>query len=126
MIWLDLIYVANIMIADDSDAIRLVLNDILSIGNHTIVGEAINGEEAVNLFFKTSPDLLLLDLAMPKKDGLTVVKEIMEKNPQSKIILITASDDQKIINQCLELGASSCISKPFDINNVLKQITDSL
>lgn len=126
MIWLDLIYVANIMIADDSDAIRLVLNDILSIGNHTIVGEAINGEEAVNLFFKTSPDLLLLDLAMPKKDGLTVVKEIMEKNPQAKIILITASDDQKIINQCLELGASSCISKPFDINNVLKQITDSL
>jgi two-component system chemotaxis response regulator CheY len=126
MIWLDLIYVANIMIADDSDAIRLVLNDILSIGNHTIVGEAINGEEAVNLFFKTSPDLLLLDLAMPKKDGLTVVKEIMEKNPQSKIILITASDDQKIINQCLELGALSCISKPFDINNVLKQITDSL
>jgi len=126
MIWLDLIYVANIMIADDSDAIRLVLNDILSIGNHTIAGEAINGEEAVNLFFKTSPDLLLLDLAMPKKDGLTVVKEIMEKNPQSKIILITASDDQKIINQCLELGALSCISKPFDINNVLKQITDSL
>ncbi|MDH3277704.1 MAG: response regulator [Nitrosopumilus sp.] len=117
---------ANIMIADDSDAIRLVLNDILSIGKHTIVCEASNGEEAVELFFKVSPDLLLLDLAMPKKDGLTVVKEIMEKNPQAKIILITASDDQKIINQCLQLGASSCISKPFDINNVLKQITDSL
>jgi two-component system chemotaxis response regulator CheY len=117
---------ANIMIADDSDAIRLVLNDILSIGNHTVVGEAINGEQTVELFFKISPDLLLLDLAMPKKDGLTVVKEIMEKNPQAKIILITASDDQKIINQCLELGASSCISKPFDIKNILKQITDSL
>jgi len=117
---------ANIMIADDSDAIRLVLNDILSIGKHTIVVEATNGEEAVDLFFKISPDLLLLDLAMPKKDGLTVVKEIMEKNPQAKIILITASDDQKIINQCLELGASSYISKPFDIDNVLKQITASL
>jgi two-component system chemotaxis response regulator CheY len=117
---------ANILIADDSDAIRLVLNDILSIGNHTVIGEAINGEEAVDLFFKKSPDLLLLDLAMPKKDGLTVVKEIMEKTPQAKIILITASDDQKIINQCLGLGASSYISKPFDINNVLKQITDIL
>jgi len=114
------------MIADDSDAIRLVLNDILSIGKHAIVGEATNGEEAVDLFFKLTPDLLLLDLAMPKKDGLTVVKEIMEKNSQAKIILITASDDQKIINQCLQLGASSYISKPFDINNVLKQITDSL
>ena len=117
---------ANILVADDSDAIRLVLNDILSIGKHTIAGEASNGEEAVELFFKISPDLLLLDLAMPKKDGLTVVKEIMEKNPRAKIILITASDDQKIINQCLQFGALSCISKPFDINNVLKQITDSL
>jgi len=114
------------MIADDSDAIRLVLKDILAIGKHTVVAEAVNGDEAVDLFFKTSPDLLLLDLAMPKKDGLSVLKEIMEKNPKAKIVLITASDDQKIINQCIQLGASSYISKPFNLNNVLKQITESL
>ncbi len=114
------------MIADDSDAIRLVLKDILDIGKHTVVAEAVNGDEAVDLFFKTSPDLLLLDLAMPKKDGLSVLKEIMEKNPKAKIVLITASDDQKIINQCLQIGAVSCISKPFDFNEVLKQINDSL
>ena len=117
---------ANIMIADDSDAIRLVLKDILSIGNHVVVAEAINGDEAVELFFNKSPDLLLLDLAMPKKDGLTVLKEIMEKDSHAKVVLITASDDQKIINQCLEIGATSCISKPFDFNSVLKQINDTL
>jgi two-component system chemotaxis response regulator CheY len=117
---------ANIMIADDSDAIRLVLKDILAIGKHTVVAEAVNGDEAVDLFFKTSPDLLLLDLAMPKKDGLSVLKEIIEKNSQAKIVLITASDDQKIINQCLQTGASSYISKPFNFNEVLKQINDSL
>lgn len=117
---------ANIMIADDSDAIRLVLKDILSIGNHAVVAEATDGDEAVDLFFKNSPDLLLLDLAMPKKDGLTVLKEILEKNSQAKIVLVTASDDQKIINQCLEIGATSCISKPFDFNSVLKQINEIL
>jgi two-component system chemotaxis response regulator CheY len=117
---------ANIMIADDSDAIRLVLKDILSIGMHTVVAEAVNGDEAVELFFKISPDLLLLDLAMPKKDGLTVLKEILEKDSHAKIVLITASDDQKIINQCLQIGASSYISKPFDFKEVLKQIQDSL
>jgi two-component system chemotaxis response regulator CheY len=117
---------ANIMVADDSDAIRLVLRDILAIGKHSVVAEAVNGDEAVDLFFKTSPDILLLDLAMPKKDGLTVLKEIMEKNPQAKVILITASDDQKIITQCLQIGAVSCISKPFDFNDVLKQINASL
>ncbi len=114
------------MIADDSDAIRLVLKDILAIGKHTVVAEAVNGEEAVDLFFKISPDLLLLDLAMPKKDGLSVLKEIMEKNPKAKIVLITASDDQKIITQCLQIGALSYISKPFDFNEVLKQINDSV
>jgi len=117
---------ANIIIADDSDAIRLVLKDILAIGKHTVVAEAVNGEEAVDLFFKLSPDLLLLDLAMPKKDGLTVLTEILGKIPQAKIVLITASDDQKIINQCLRLGASSYISKPFNFKNVLKQISDSV
>lgn len=117
---------ADIMIADDSDAIRLVIKDILSIGNHDVVAEAINGDEAVELFLDKSPDLLLLDLAMPKKDGLTVLKEIMEKDPHAKVVLITASDDQKIINQCLEIGATSCISKPFDFNSVLKHINDTL
>ena len=117
---------ANIMIADDSAAIRLVLRDLLGIGKHSVVAEAINGEEAVDMYFKTGPDLLLLDLAMPKKDGLTVLKEIMEKDSNAKVVLITASDDQKIINQCLEIGAISAISKPFDFNIVIKQINDSL
>ena len=114
------------MIADDSAAIRLVLKDILEIGKHSVVAEATDGNEAVKMFFQESPDLLLLDLAMPKKDGLTVLKEIMEKNTSAKVVLITASDDQKIINQCLQIGAISCISKPFDFNEVLKQINDSL
>ena len=116
----------NIMIADDSDAIRLVLKDILSIGDHTVTGEAKDGAEAVEIFQQVNPDLLLLDLAMPKKDGLAVVKEIIAQNPSAKIILITASDDQKIIQQCLDSGARSFISKPFDFNNVLKAISDIL
>ena len=117
---------AKIMIADDSDAIRLVLKDILSIGESEVIAEAVDGAEAVDLYREHKPDLLLLDLAMPKKDGLTVVTEIMQIDPSAKIILITASDDQKVINQCLEKGASAYISKPFDFNAVLKAINDIL
>ena len=115
---------AKILIADDSDAIRLVLKDILSIGEHEVLGEAVDGAEAVEFYQKFSPEILLLDLAMPKKDGLTVVKEVMELDPKAKIILITASDDQKVITECLNCGASSYISKPFDFNSVLKTITE--
>jgi two-component system chemotaxis response regulator CheY len=112
------------MIADDSDAIRMVLRDILSIGGHEIVAEAQNGAEAVEKYDPANPDVLLLDLAMPKKDGLTVVKEVMAKHPDAKIILITASDNQNIINDCLNRGAKSFISKPFDFDHVLKLITE--
>ena len=117
---------AKIMIADDSDAIRLVLKDILQIGDHEIIGEAIDGLEAISLFKSLNPDVLLLDLAMPKKDGLTVLHEIMPENPNANVILITASDDQKVISSCMAAGAKSYISKPFDFNAVLKSITDVL
>ena len=116
----------KIMIADDSDAIRLVLKDILSIGEHEIVSEATDGAEAVDFYRNNVPEILLLDLAMPKKDGLTVVKEIIQFDPTAKIILITASDDQKVIQECLDSGATSYISKPFDFKGVLKAITDIL
>ncbi len=117
---------SKVLIADDSDAIRQVLHDILLIGKHELVGEAIDGIEAVEKFNEFQPDLLLLDLAMPKKDGLTVVKEIIEFNPDARIVLITASDNQFIITQCLEAGAFASISKPFDFDKVLKVISDAL
>ncbi|MGY5143719.1 MAG: response regulator [Candidatus Nitrosopumilus sp. bin_32a] len=113
---------AKILIADDSDAIRLVLKDILSIGEHEIIGEATDGAEAVDFYKQYNPQVLLLDLAMPKKDGFTVVREVIAYDPTAKIILITASDDQKVIQQCLDGGASSYISKPFDFNGVLESI----
>lgn len=117
---------ARILIADDSEAIRLVLKDILDIENHEIVGEAADGNEAVKKFLELKPDVLLLDLAMPKKDGLSVVKEIMSEDSRAKIILITASDNQKIINDCLNAGATAFISKPFEFSDVLKVITNSV
>ena len=112
------------MIADDTDAIRLVLNDILSIGEHEIVGEAIDGLEAVTKFNELKPEVLLLDLAMPKKDGSTVTKEIIRDNPDAKIILITASGKDDVIKTCMDQGASAYISKPFKFDIVLKKISE--
>ena len=112
------------MIADDSDAIRLVLKDILSIGEHEVIAEAVDGAEAVDFYKNHNPEILLLDLAMPKKHGLEVVKDVIAYDSNAKIILITASDDQKIIGACMDSGAISYISKPFDFNTVLKSINE--
>ena len=117
---------AKILIADDSDPIRLVLKDILLIGEHEVIAEACDGVEAVDLYQQHNPQVLLLDLAMPKKDGLAVIKEVMKYDPNAKIILISASYHHKTINECLEHGAKSHIQKPFDFNTILKSITEVL
>ena len=112
------------MIADDSSSIRLVLEDILAIGEHEVVYQAKDGDEAVEKYASLKPDVLLLDLTMPKKDGLTVLKEIKEIDPDAKIIMLSAADSEKMVNDCLEAGAATFISKPFDFNVVLKTIRD--
>ena len=115
---------AKVMIADDSDAIRMVLGEILSLGEHEVVCEAIDGDDAVEKYSKMKPEIVLLDSTMPKKDGIDVIKEIISSYPEAKIILVTASSEQKIIQDCLDAGALAYISKPFDFDNVLKTVAD--
>ncbi len=117
---------ARIMIAEDSDEIRLLLKDLLKIGNHKVVAEAVDGVDAVKKFNNVKPDVLLLDIAMPKKDGLDTIKEIMATNPNAKIVMITASDNLETITQCTEQGALAYLVKPFDSDQVLTSIAMAL
>ncbi len=111
------------MIVDDSDAIRMVLKDIITIGQHNLVGGLYSSTEALKEYTKLKPDIILLDVAMPKKDGIAVLKEIMEFNPSAKIIMISASDNQETVKECLNLGAKAYILKPFNFQDVLDKIT---
>ena len=114
---------ARIMIADDSEAIRMVLRDIIDIGHHELAAEAANGFETVEKFNETKPDLLLLDMAMPKKDGISALKEILATTPDAKIVMITASDNVNTMKECIECGAMAYLLKPFNFEDVLKTIT---
>ena len=112
----------NVMIVDDSDAIRMVLKDILVIGQHNLVAELSSGIGASEEYVKTKPDIVLLDMAMPKKDGLAALKEIISYNPKAKIIMISASDNQETIKECIRSGAKTYILKPFNFQEVLRII----
>jgi two-component system chemotaxis response regulator CheY len=114
------------MIAEDSEQIRMLLRDILEIENHQLVAEASDGVEAIEKFMMTMPDLVLLDLAMPKKDGMSVLREIMKINPNAKVILITASGNLKSIQECIQAGASTYILKPFKIDELASTINHTL
>jgi two-component system chemotaxis response regulator CheY len=114
---------ASVMIVDDSDAIRMVLKDIVTIGKHNLVGELQNGEAALQEYIKSKPDVVLLDMAMPKKDGVSVLREIIEFNPVANVIMISASDNQETVKECLRLGARAYILKPFNFQEVLDIIS---
>lgn len=113
---------AKVMMIDDSDAIRMVLKDILVIGQHNLVAELASGIKALDEYIKSKPDIVLLDMAMPKKDGLAVLKEIIAYNPKAKIIMISASDNQETVKDCIAAGASAYILKPFNFQEVLNVI----
>jgi len=114
---------ARVMIADDSEAVRLILKDIVSSDKHELVAEAADGVETIEKFTASKPDLLLLDVAMPKKDGLTVLKEIKKTHPNAKIIIITALEEMTMVQDCVAAGALAYIMKPFIVDDVLKSIS---
>ena len=116
----------NVMIVDDSDSIRLILKDILLIGKHNLVSELSSGINVLEEYTKTNPDVVLLDMAMPKKDGISALREILDTNPDAKIIMITASDNINTMKECISVGAIAYLLKPFNFEDVLKTITDIL
>lgn len=115
---------ATVMIVDDSDEIRSLLKKIIEMANHDVIAEAIDGEQAITIFEKLKPDVLLLDLAMPKKSGLEVLQELHPKFPKMKAIVITANGDTDVYYDCIKYGAIGYIDKPFEIKEVLDQIAE--
>ena len=114
---------ATIFLIDDDSSIITLFEKFLTIKGHEIVAKAYNGEEAVKLFhkFRNIPDLILMDNRMPKKDGLTAAREILEFNSDIKIIFFSA--DYSIKDKALALGAKYFLEKPFKLDK-LSQIIE--
>lgn len=122
----------NVAIADDNERMLQVLGDIVrSDEEFQVVGTAKDGEEAYEMIKKKEPDVVLLDIVMPKLDGLTVMDKIkndrnLKKHPA--FIMISAIGQEKITEDAFDLGADYYIMKPFDsdvVINRIKHIRDS-
>ncbi|MFG6117073.1 response regulator [Halobacillus sp. MO56] len=123
----------HVVIADDHEDAREGIREILStLHNYQIAGEAVDGEEAVKMATELQPDLILMDIQMPKLDGLQATKAIKDQWPHIKIIILTVSDDSMHLFEALREGAQGYLLKnvkPTDwgsyINAVMNE-TDSL
>ncbi|MCQ4636939.1 response regulator [Anaerovorax odorimutans] len=112
----------KIMIVDDAMFMRKVIRTNLEKGGYTQILEAENGEQALELFKEEKPDLVLLDITMPGKSGIQVLKEIVSMEPEAKVIMCSAVGQEMMITQAIEAGASDFIVKPFNGDEFMKVV----
>jgi two-component system, NarL family, response regulator len=115
----------QILIADDHPVVREGLAAILGLEKDLkVVGQAHDGEEACRLYKELSPDILILDLRMPKKDGIEVVTELMSEKPRPRIIILTHSAKAEDLRRALAAGAKSYLLKGADPDQVCATIRE--
>jgi two-component system chemotaxis response regulator CheY len=104
----------RVLIVDDALIIRKRIKEIAEQSGWEVAGEAKNGEEAVALYAEKKPDLVTLDIVMPKLDGVTALKRLLKADPQARVVMISAVDQKEKLTECIQTGAVDFIVKPFD------------
>jgi len=102
----------RVLIADDHSVVRMGLASLLGTAkNVEVVGEAINGDEAVRKALKLRPDVVVMDLVMPRKDGVAATEEILAAAPETKVLILTTFGTSDDIARALKAGATGAIMK---------------
>ena len=113
----------KVLLADDHKLLRAGLKLLLQRNpDFAVVGEAADGEQTLQLFQQLEPDLLLLDLSMPKMDGLDCLREIKSRWPGAKVIVLTMHEDENYIKQAMQAGAAAYVHKSAADTDLFKAI----
>jgi len=117
---------AGVLVVDDEQFFRQVLRDMLQKDGFRVVAEASSGDEAVAMFRQTAPDLVLMDIYMPDKNGIEATREILAFAPDAKILICSGTGYDDDINAALQAGARGIIYKPFFEAEVMETINSLL
>jgi two-component system chemotaxis response regulator CheY len=117
---------ARVLIVDDAAFMRKMVGDAVQQGGHEVIGEAANGQEAVERFQELSPEVMTLDITMPEKDGLQALREIIALDPGAKVIMCSALGQESMVLESIKIGAKDFVVKPFQTDRVLGAIEKAL
>ena len=115
----------KLMIVDDSNIIRSKITRTLSQHHMEVVATASNGEEAISLFARTTPDVVTMDLTMPRMDGLECIRALRKLNANVHILVVSALADKATAIQALKEGAQGFLCKPFleaDLTEAMEEL----
>lgn len=108
----------RVLVVDDAKFMRHMIKNILVGMGCEIVGEACDGEEAFSMFEELKPDVVTLDIVMPKSSGIDALRAIRTSDPSAKVIMISAIDQREPLMEALKLGAADYVVKPFEKERV--------
>ncbi|WP_289628191.1 response regulator [Listeria ilorinensis] len=112
----------KLLIVDDAMFMRTMIKNIVKDSQFEVVAEAENGLEAVKKYEEYKPDIVTLDITMPEMDGLSALNEIMQKDPNAKVIMCSAMGQQGMVVDAIKKGAKDFIVKPFQAERVLEAL----
>jgi len=111
----------TVLIVDDETDVVDFLERFMNRFNITVI-KATGGEDALDLYQQYLPDWVFLDIQMPDKDGVSVLKELKKKYPKSQVIMITGQDDKKVKERARKYGALDYILKPLDLMELSQKV----
>ena len=117
----------RVMIVDDHSIVRVGLKQVLEqSGEFEVVGQAADGEEAVRVAAEVSPDVVVMDVIMPRKDGVEACREIMVSAPETRVVMLTASTEVDAIVEAVAAGATGYLQKETDRERLLSTVRDAV
>jgi two-component system chemotaxis response regulator CheY len=109
----------TLLVTDDAMIIREMIKDAATAAGWEIVGEAQNGQQAIELYDQLRPDAVTLDMVMPQYDGLYALNGIKTLDPDALVLVVSALDQKQTLKEAFRLGAADFIVKPFDPKNLV-------
>ncbi|NLG21639.1 MAG: response regulator [Actinomycetales bacterium] len=111
----------RILVAEDEALIRLDLAEMLGEAGYDVVGQAANGDQAIELARELTPDLVIMDVKMPGMDGISAA-EVLGKEGIAPVVMLTAFSDRALVERARDAGVMAYVVKPFTANDVLPAI----
>ncbi len=112
----------RILIADDASFMRQMIREIIEMEDYEVVAEAIDGVQAVELYQERRPELVTMDIVMPKRSGLDALKGILELDADARVVMCSALGQETLVMEALQAGAKDFIVKPFKPESVLSTL----